>query len=184
MVGDSVRFLKSKGKGVFSTPSTSSTASSADQDYALSCLRSAVNAGVDGLVLCDTNGGTLTSKLLETIEIVQRAFPNITAGHPLPQRRRRRRRQQPRGGRGTASTQVQACINGYGERCGNANMASVIANLKLKLNENVVTDAPARQPHRGLALRQRGRQHGARGRSSPTSAPAPSRTRPATTPTA
>ncbi len=139
MLGDSVRFLKSVGKQVFLDAEHFFDGFFSDPDYALSCLRSAVNNGVDGLVLCDTNGGTLTSKLLETIEIVQNAFPNTPLGihchndadvavaNSLAALRARR-------------SQVQACINGYGERCGNANMPSVIAGLKLKQGIDVITD--------------------------------------------
>jgi len=139
MLGDSVRFLKSKGKGVFLDAEHFFDGFVSDQAYALSCLRSAVNNGVDGLVLCDTNGGTLTSKLLETIEIVQHAFPDTPLGIHC------HNDADVAVANSLAAveygvTQVQACINGYGERCGNANMASVIANLKLKMNEDVVTD--------------------------------------------
>ena len=94
-------------------------------------------------MLCDTNGGTLTSKLLETIEIVQARFPNVHLGIHC----------HNDADVAVANTlaaveagvrQVQACVNGYGERCGNANMVSVIANLKLKLGEDVVTRRAAR----------------------------------------
>ena len=59
--------------------------------------------------------------------------------HPLPQRRRPRRREHARRRRARRE-QVQACVNGYGERCGNANILSVIANLKLKMGIDVVSD--------------------------------------------
>ncbi len=139
MLGDSVRYLKSKGKGVFLDAEHFFDGFFSNQDYALSCLRSAVTNGVDGLVLCDTNGGTLTSKLLETIEIVQHAFPNVPLGIHC------HNDADVAVANSLAAlehgvTQVQACINGYGERCGNANMASVIAGLKLKQHEDVVTD--------------------------------------------
>ena len=131
MIADSVRYLKSKGKGVFFDAEHFFDGFAADRDYALSCLRAA-NAGVDGLVLCDTNGGTLTPTLLGAIEVVQRGFPTSTSASTAtttptsPSRTRWRPSRR-------AYEQVQACINGYGERCGNANMCSVIAGLKLKL---------------------------------------------------
>lgn len=139
MLGDSVRFLKTKGKQVFLDAEHFFDGFFSDQDYALACLRSAVNNGVDGLVLCDTNGGTLTSKLLETIEIVQNAFPNTALGIHC------HNDADVAVANSLAAlehgvSQVQACINGYGERCGNANMASVIAGLKLKQGIDVVTD--------------------------------------------
>jgi 2-isopropylmalate synthase len=139
MIADSVRYLKSKGKGVFFDAEHFFDGFSSDRDYALACLRAAVNAGVDGLVLCDTNGGTLTSDLLETLEIIQSAHPNVDLGihcHNDADVAVANSLAAVQAG----VKQVQACINGYGERCGNANIVSVIAGLKLKLNEDVVTD--------------------------------------------
>jgi 2-isopropylmalate synthase len=139
MLGDSVRYLKSKGKAVFLDAEHFFDGFFSDRDYALACLRAAANNGADGLVLCDTNGGTLTSKLLETLEIVQAAFPNVPLGIHC------HNDADVAVANSLAAlehgvTQVQACINGYGERCGNANMASVIAALKLKQGQDVVTD--------------------------------------------
>jgi 2-isopropylmalate synthase len=139
MLGDSVRFLKSKGKQVFLDAEHFFDGFFSDQDYALACLRAAANNGADRLVLCDTNGGTLTSKLLETIEIVQSAFPNVPLGIHC------HNDADVAVANSLAAlehgvSQVQACINGYGERCGNANMLSVIAGLKLKQGLDVVTD--------------------------------------------
>jgi 2-isopropylmalate synthase len=138
MVGDSVRFLKAKRKGVFFDAEHFFDGFASDRDYALGCLRAAVNSGVDGLVLCDTNGGTITSRLIETIEIVQKAFPNVTLGihcHNDAEVAVANSLAAMEAG----VQQVQACINGYGERCGNANMCSVIAGLRLKLGQEVVT---------------------------------------------
>jgi 2-isopropylmalate synthase len=139
MLSDSVRYLKSKGKAVYYDAEHFFDGFHDNPDYALSCLRATVNAGVDGLVLCDTNGGTITSKLLETIERVQAAFPNVVLGIHC------HNDADVAVANSLAAVeygvqQVQACINGYGERCGNANMASIIGNLKLKLGIDVVTD--------------------------------------------
>jgi len=139
MLADSVRFLKSKGKAVYYDAEHFFDGFKDNPEYAISCLRSTVNAGVDGLVLCDTNGGTITSKLLETIERVQAAFPNIPLGIHC------HNDADVAVANSLAAVeygvqQVQACINGYGERCGNANMASIIADLKLKLGIDVVSD--------------------------------------------
>lgn len=139
MVSDSVRFLKSKGKGVYYDAEHFFDGFFANQEYSLSCLRAAVNAGVDGLVLCDTNGGTMPSDLLKAIEIVQWHFPNVKLGihcHNDADVAVANSLMALQAG----VEQVQACMNGYGERCGNANMASIIANLKLKLHQPVVTD--------------------------------------------
>jgi 2-isopropylmalate synthase len=137
MIADSVRFLKGTGKGVFFDAEHFFDGFASERDYAMSCLRAAVNSGVDGLVLCDTNGGTLTSDLLRMIENVQAAFPNVSLGIHC----------HNDADVAVANTlaavqagvqQVQACINGYGERCGNANMCSVIAGLQTKLGQEVV----------------------------------------------
>ncbi len=139
MLTDSVRFLKSKGKQVYFDAEHFFDGFRDNPDYALSCLRASVNGGVDSLVLCDTNGGTITSMLLETIEKVQSAFPNLPLGIHC------HNDADVAVANSLAAVehgvqQVQACINGYGERSGNANMASVIANLKLKLGMQVVSD--------------------------------------------
>ena len=140
MVADSVRYLKAKGKAVFFDAEHFFDGFASDRDYALTCLRAAVNAGVDGLVLCDTNGGTLTSTLLEAIDIVQSAYPGVPLGihcHNDAELAVANSLAAVEAG----VRQVQACINGYGERCGNANMVSIIAALKLKLDQDVITDA-------------------------------------------
>jgi 2-isopropylmalate synthase len=139
MVADSVRYLKTNGKGVFFDAEHFFDGFFADRDYALSCLRAAVNAGVDGLVLCDTNGGTLTSQLLRAIEVVQQSFPGVDLGIHC------HNDADVAVANSLAAVeigvkQVQACVNGYGERCGNANIISVIAGLKLKQGLDVVTD--------------------------------------------
>jgi 2-isopropylmalate synthase len=139
MIADSVRYLKSRGKGVFLDAEHFFDGFFSDRDYALACLRAAVSSGVDALVLCDTNGGTLPSALLQGIEMAQKAHPNVPLGIHC----------HNDGDVAVANSlaaveygvqQVQACINGYGERCGNANMASIIAALKLKLGQDVVSD--------------------------------------------
>jgi 2-isopropylmalate synthase len=137
MLGDSVRYLKSKGKAVFFDAEHFFDGFALDPEYALACLRATVNNGVDGLVLCDTNGGTLTNDLLQTIEIVQKRLPNVYLSihcHNDAELAVANSLAAVRAG----VHQVQACINGYGERCGNANMISLIAGLKLKMGQDVV----------------------------------------------
>ncbi len=139
MVADSVRYLRSKGKTVFFDAEHFFDGFYSNADYAVSCLRAAAAAGAEALVLCDTNGGTLTHALLKAIAGVQAALPGVALGIHC----------HNDADVAVASTlaaveagvvQVQACVNGYGERCGNANMCSIIAGLKLKLGLPVVTD--------------------------------------------
>jgi 2-isopropylmalate synthase len=138
MIGDSVGYLKSKGKGVFFDAEHFFDGFASDRDYTLACLRAAVDNGVDGVVLCDTNGGTITSTLIEAIGIVQKQFPGLHLGihcHNDAEVAVANTLAAVEAG----VRQVQACINGYGERCGNANMSSVIAGLQLKLGKQLVS---------------------------------------------
>ncbi|GAI58377.1 unnamed protein product, partial [marine sediment metagenome] len=101
-------------------------------------LEVAAEAGADCLVLCDTNGGTLPDEITVAVEEAKRLTPVPLGIHTHND-----------GGLAVANTlaavkagviQVQGTINGYGERCGNANLCSVIPNLKLKMDIDCVTD--------------------------------------------
>lgn len=138
MIADSVRYLKSQGRTVFFDAEHFFDGFFSDAEYALACLRAAATAGADCLVLCDTNGGTITSRLVEVIRAVQAAIDRPLGIHVHND-----------AGLAVANSiaavelgvrQVQGCINGYGERCGNADLCAVIPNLKLKLGIDVVTD--------------------------------------------
>ncbi|MEX2226873.1 MAG: citramalate synthase [Dehalococcoidia bacterium] len=138
MIADSVRLMKENGRTVFFDAEHFFDGFVSDAKYAVQCLKAAASAGADCLVLCDTNGGMTTQQLVDAIRAVQAqidaplgihthndaelAVANSLAAVALGVR------------------QVQACVNGYGERCGNANLMSIIANLKLKLGYDVVTD--------------------------------------------
>ena len=101
-------------------------------DYAIKALRTALEAGASRLILCDTNGGTLTTEIGETIKAVQKALPDAELGmhaHNDSEVAVANSLEAIRLG----ATQVQGTINGYGERCGNANLCSVIPNLELKM---------------------------------------------------
>jgi 2-isopropylmalate synthase len=139
MIRDSIRYMKDNGKIVFFDAEHFFDGFLDDPDYSVQCLKSALNAGADGVVLCDTNGGMTTRNLLAAIACVKEGIGGAPFGIHV----------HDDTGLAVANTltaveagatQVQACINGYGERCGNANMTTVIANLKLKLGYNVVSD--------------------------------------------
>jgi 2-isopropylmalate synthase len=139
MIRDSIRFMKEQGKTVFYDAEHFFDGFFDDPNYSLQCLRSAIGAGADGVVLCDTNGGMTTRELMRAIEQVKEGIGDAPFGIHV----------HDDAGLAVANTlaavelgaaQVQACVNGYGERCGNANMTTVIANLKLKLGYNVVSD--------------------------------------------
>ena len=84
------------------------------------------------VILCDTNGGTLPEEIAERTQARRPASAERAGRHPLPQRLRAGRRQLAGRGRCRGASQVQGTINGIGERCGNADLISVIANLALK----------------------------------------------------
>ncbi len=103
-----------------------------DREYTLSTLQAAVNGGAQILVLCDTNGGTLTSELIEIIKVVQSRFPDMPLGIHA------HNDSELAVANSIAAvelgcSQVQGTINGVGERCGNANLCSIIPNLQLKM---------------------------------------------------
>jgi 2-isopropylmalate synthase len=103
-----------------------------DREYALKALEAALQGGAQCLVLCDTNGGTLTSELIEIIKAVQARFPEAPLGihaHNDSELAVANSVAAVELGCG----QVQGTINGVGERCGNANLCSIIPNLQLKM---------------------------------------------------
>lgn len=131
LIRESVAFLKSRGKEVIYDAEHFFDGFEADSAYALATLKAAEEAGADIIVLCDTNGGTLTTDIRDHFEAASKqvktplgihthndcdmAVANSIAAVQL------------------GAVQVQGTINGYGERCGNANLCSVIPNLELKL---------------------------------------------------
>jgi 2-isopropylmalate synthase len=115
-----------------------------DRDYALKTLEAAVAGGADCLVLCDTNGGTLTSELIEIIKAVQKRFKKMPLGihaHNDSELAVANSLAALELGCG----QVQGTINGFGERCGNANLCSIIPALKLKMGIDCMSDENLRK---------------------------------------
>ena len=103
-----------------------------NRDYALSVINTAASANVDWLILCDTNGGTMPYEVQEIIRKVKKAKLTIPLGihcHNDSEMAVANSILAVKEG----ITQVQGTINGFGERCGNANLCSIIPNLKLKL---------------------------------------------------
>ena len=138
MIADSVRYLKSQGLRVFFDAEHFFDGFASDREYALECLKTAAGAGANCVVLCDTNGGTITSRVADVVRAVVGEVGCAVGIHT-------------HNGAGVAvasslaaveagATHVQAAANGYGDMCGNANMFSIIANLKLKLGLDVISD--------------------------------------------
>ncbi|GIP37984.1 citramalate synthase [Paenibacillus sp. J31TS4] len=138
MIYDSIAYLKQKQIEAMFDAEHFFDGFKNNPEYALAALKKAEAAGADWIVLCDTNGGTLpgevheiVTKVRETIGAkigihthndcelaVANALAAIQAG----------------------ARQIQGTINGYGERCGNANLCSIIPNLQLKLNYRCISD--------------------------------------------
>jgi len=111
-----------------------------DPEYALNTLEAAVAGGAQCLVLCDTNGGTLTSELAGIIKAVQKKFRRVPLGIHA------HNDSELAVANSLAAVelgchQVQGTINGFGERCGNANLCSIIPALKLKMGIDCLSDA-------------------------------------------
>jgi 2-isopropylmalate synthase len=133
MIEDTVAYLRAQGKRVIYDAEHFFDGFDKHPDYALQCLGAAHKGGTETLVLCDTNGGHLPWEVADTVQAVQKHFgPSVRVGIHL----------HDDSGCGVANSvaairagavHVQGTINGYGERCGNANLCVVIPNIELKL---------------------------------------------------
>ena len=131
IIEESLAYLKDQGRRVIYDAEHFFDGYKADPAYALETLRAAQRGGAETLVLCDTNGGSMPWEVSDIFRDVAEAL-----NHPLGIHTHND------GECGVANSlaavragavQVQGTINGYGERCGNANLCSVIADLELKL---------------------------------------------------
>jgi len=136
LISETVRFLKDHGKEVVYDAEHFFDGYHASPAFALRTLEAAQKAGADVLVLCDTNGGTLPGRLTEIVADVRKCFDGVLGIHThndcdVAVANAIAAVEQ-------GCTHVQGCMNGYGERCGNANLASIIANLELKLGHTTI----------------------------------------------
>jgi len=143
MIKDSVEFLKSKGKTVFFDAEHFFDGYKSNKDYAIRALKAAEDAGAERIILCDTNGGTMTSLVFEIVEEVKSVIRSPLGIHAHNDCEMAVANSIAAVQAGCV--QVHGTMNGYGERCGNANLVSVIANLKLKLGINCVSDLALRE---------------------------------------
>ena len=138
MIRDSIGYLTGEGREVIFDAEHFFDGYADDRAYALSTLRAAEAAGASTVTLCDTNGGAMPNAIVQAVREA-RATVDCAVGIHV-------HNDTDMAVANTilavqeGATQVQACLNGWGERCGNANIISVIANLKLKLGLDVVTD--------------------------------------------
>jgi 2-isopropylmalate synthase len=131
LIRESVAFLKSKSKEVIYDAEHFFDGFKADPAYALATLKVADEAGADTLVLCDTNGGTLTADIRERFRVAREHVQRPLGIHTHNDCEMAVANSIAAVQQG--AVHVQGTINGYGERCGNANLCSVIPNLELKV---------------------------------------------------
>ena len=138
-VRDTVVYLAEAGKEVIFDAEHYFDGFRQDPEYSLEVLRAAAEAGATTLVLCDTNGGTLPAELKAVVGRTAREFPEVEIGIHTHNDT----------GCGVANalaaveagaTHVQGTINGVGERCGNCDIVTTIANLQLKMGLKVLDD--------------------------------------------
>jgi 2-isopropylmalate synthase len=139
MIADSIAFCREQGKRAIFDAEHFFDGYREDGAYALECVAAAADAGAENVTLCDTNGGSLPSYVAEaTAAVVAAVGPDVEIGIHT----------HDDSGCGVANSLaavevgarlVQGCVNGYGERCGNANLASILPALQLKMGFEVVT---------------------------------------------
>lgn len=138
LIADSIGHLRSRRKKVYYDAEHFFDGYKANPDYALKTLQEAVRAGAECIILCDTNGGTMPWEVRDIFATVVRevriplgihahndsemAVANSIIAVEL------------------GAVQVQGTINGFGERCGNANLCSILPNLKLKMKVDCISD--------------------------------------------
>ena len=138
MISDSVAYLVGQGRRVFFDAEHFFDGYKANPHYAVQAVRAAEVAGAECVILCDTNGGLMPDEISAIVhQVRQRTAVELgihthndadmaVAGAIAAVR--------------AGATQVQGTMNGYGERCGNANLVSLIANLKIKMGVECVSD--------------------------------------------
>ena len=137
MIHDSLAYLKSLGKTVIYDAEHFFDGMKLDLEYSLDTLQVAVNAGVDCVVLCDTNGGSMPWEVEEFTRLVRENFPDVAIGahtHNDGELAVANSLAAVRAG----ATHIQGTINGYGERCGNANLCSIIPDLQIKMGYDCI----------------------------------------------
>lgn len=138
IIRESVAYLKEQGKEVIYDAEHYFDGYKADPNYAIRTLKAAEAAGADTIVLCDTNGGTLPSEISKIVEETAKQVKTRLGIHAHNDCEL-----------GVANTlaaveagceHLQGTINGYGERCGNANLCSLIPNLQVKQDYQCIPD--------------------------------------------
>ncbi|MGZ5372513.1 MAG: citramalate synthase [Aeromicrobium sp.] len=145
MVRDTVQHLRSEGQSVFLDCEHFFDGYRANRDYALEVVRTAADAGAEVVVLCDTNGGMLPHWVTEIVQDVATTGARLgihahndtgcAVANSLAAVQ-------------AGATHLQGCVNGYGERTGNADLITSVANLELKLGMKVMPEGALRDATR------------------------------------
>ncbi|OAX49778.1 citramalate synthase [Paenibacillus sp. AD87] len=144
MIYDSIAYLKQNDMEVIFDAEHFFDGFKNNPEYAQAVLTKAHEAGADWLVMCDTNGGTMPHEVYEIVSTLAGRLPQAQLGihtHNDCELAVANTLSAVQAG----ARQVQGTMNGYGERCGNANLASIIPNLQLKLGYECVSEDSMRQ---------------------------------------
>lgn len=144
MIEDSMSFLVQNGRRALYDAEHFFDGYEADASYALETLAAAARGGAEALVLCDTNGGGVPWRIEEIVRDVVTRFPNVVVGMHVHDDSGCAVANSIAGVRAGAR-HVQGTINGYGERCGNANLSTIIPNVELKMGLRCVPDGKLRE---------------------------------------
>jgi 2-isopropylmalate synthase len=139
MIADSIAFLRAQGKRPVFDAEHFFDGYADDSSYALECVRAAAEAGAENVTLCDTNGGRLPAFVAEATAAV---VANLGGGREVGIHTHNDSECAVANSLAAVEAGarlVQGCVNGYGERCGNANLASILPALQLKMGFDVVT---------------------------------------------
>jgi 2-isopropylmalate synthase len=155
MIRDTIEYFRSHGRRVIYDAEHWFDGYKHNRDYALQTLEAAIASGAEWLVLCDTNGGTLPHEVSESVQTVnshlssvlcQKLMTNDAGQRTIPQIGIHTHNDSDMAVANAlaavmaGATMVQGTINGYGERCGNANLCSLIPNLQLKLGYSCISE--------------------------------------------
>ena len=136
LIEDSIAYLRSKDRRVFYDAEHFFDGYKANPDYALQTIRRAIAGGAERVILCDTNGGTMPWEIREICRVVKQECPVPLGIHAHNDSEMAVANSLVAVESGIL--QVQGTINGIGERCGNANLCSIIPNLQLKMRRSAL----------------------------------------------
>ena len=138
LIEDSIHYLRSKNRRVFYDAEHFFDGYKANPEYALQTIRRAIAGGAERVILCDTNGGTMPWEIREICRVVKQECPVPLGIHAHNDSEMAVANSLVAVESGIV--QVQGTINGIGERCGNANLCSIIPNLQLKMQRPALGD--------------------------------------------